>query len=85
MPASATRHLNRGQLQIKPREATILGLIAQGYTYNEIAKELNVSTNTVSQACQSAYGKLNARNAPHAVAIAHACGYLPLACPATLQ
>jgi len=44
--------------QLTPRERDVLRLIARGYTYKEIAKELYISTKTVETHVSSVLRKL---------------------------
>ena len=50
------------------RERQVLGLLAEGHTTDEVAKELFLSPATVRSYAESAMHKLDARNRPHLVA-----------------
>jgi DNA-binding NarL/FixJ family response regulator len=58
------------------REATILELIARGYTYNEVAQMLSVSVGTVQTHIKNIYGKLSVHSRGEAVFEAHRRGLL---------
>jgi len=72
-PAIA-RHLVRNLMQKKPmnrsetltsltpREVEVLGLIAKGFTNNEVSRLLNISTQTVPVHVRNIYFKLQAKN-----------------------
>jgi LuxR family maltose regulon positive regulatory protein len=53
------------------RELEVLGLIAEGLKYEEIAERLFISVNTVRTYVKAIYGKLNVNNRSKAVAAAH--------------
>ncbi len=44
--------------QLTPREREVLRLIARGYTYKEVARELSISTKTVETHVSSVLHKL---------------------------
>jgi DNA-binding NarL/FixJ family response regulator len=50
------------------RELEVLGLLAEGYTTDQVAQELFLSPATVRSYAESAMHKLDARNRPHLVA-----------------
>lgn len=52
---------------LTPREAEILGLLAQGYVAKEIADQLNISYGTVRDHLGSVYEKLHVRTKTEAV------------------
>jgi DNA-binding NarL/FixJ family response regulator len=58
------------------REASILNLIARGYTYEETARLLAVSLSTVQTHIKSIYGKLAVNSRGEAVFEAHKLGLL---------
>lgn len=61
---------------LTPREVEYLALVALGYKNNEIAKILYVSYSTVKKTLELIFGKLNAKNRAHAVAILFMTGIL---------
>ncbi len=58
------------------REIEYLALVALGYKNTEIAKTLYVSYSTVKKTLELIFGKLNAKNRAHAVAILFMTGVL---------
>ena len=54
---------------LTPHQERVLRWVANGWTEREIAAKLRVSRRSVEIAKCRIYTKLNARNAPHAVAI----------------
>lgn len=75
-PARACPEIPRGTgtRRLTPREATVLGLIAQGLTNCQIARRLEVSPRTIDKHVEHILMKLNvpsraAAAARHAVAI----------------
>ncbi|MBK1855176.1 response regulator transcription factor [Verrucomicrobiaceae bacterium 5K15] len=65
-----------GSSALSPRELEILHLIAEGQVQKKIAAELNISPKTVDFHIGHIYKKLNAPNAPSAVAKAYQSGIL---------
>jgi len=63
--------------QLSDRERDLLPLLTQGRTYQEIARELCLSTNTVKTHLKHIYGKLGAATRREAVAKARELGLLP--------
>ena len=61
---------------LTPGQMEVLKLIAEGYDYTEIAKEIHKSFSTVRHHASMAYQTLDARDAAHAVHIAHQRGLL---------
>ncbi|MEU1086369.1 response regulator transcription factor [Streptomyces sp. NPDC005576] len=59
-----------------PREVQILGLIAQGGTYQGVADELHLAYNTVKNYAASAITKPGANTQAHAVLLACHAGLL---------
>lgn len=49
------------------REVEVLYLLAQGYSYKEVARMLGIRTSTVAHHAQKIIYKLDARNTAHAV------------------
>lgn len=49
--------------QLTPREAVVLGLLARGCSYSEIAVELGVSVHTVATNVKNLYRKLGVHSA----------------------
>lgn len=58
------------------REKEILDLAARGYDFRDTATELAISTDTVKSHLKRIYIKLDARNKPHAVALAYQKGII---------
>jgi len=52
---------------LTPREAEVLRLLAQGFTYIQVADRLCLSCNTVSSHIKSIYRKLDVRSGRAAV------------------
>lgn len=61
------------------RRLQVIHLVAQGLTCGQIARRLFITENTVKTHLRRVYEMLDARNAPHAVALLFASGRLPLA------
>jgi DNA-binding NarL/FixJ family response regulator len=53
--------------KISEREIEVLSLIAKGFDYNQIAKELTVSPGTVRKHTENLYKKLDVHNKIEAV------------------
>ena len=62
---------------LTPREAEVLGLLAQGRTNKQIGAELYISEKTASVHVSNIIAKLGANGRTEAVAIAAARGLLP--------
>jgi DNA-binding NarL/FixJ family response regulator len=60
------------------RESDILGLIARGDSYGDIAQELSVSVGTVQTHVKNLYGKLSVHSRGAAVFEAHRRGLLQM-------
>ena len=60
-----------GGVALTERELEVLRLLAQGYTYNQIAEHLVVSLNTVRFHVKGIYGKLGVTKVNQAIAEAH--------------
>lgn len=58
------------------RELQVLTLVASGGTRDEISHELGMAPGTVANHMSRIYRALGARNAAHAVALAHGCGVI---------
>jgi DNA-binding NarL/FixJ family response regulator len=58
------------------REIDVLGLMARGYSYGEIAEKLSISPNTVASHIKNSYRKLAVRSGPAAVTRAAELGLL---------
>jgi pimeloyl-ACP methyl ester carboxylesterase/DNA-binding CsgD family transcriptional regulator len=54
--------------QLSPREAEVMGLVAEGYTNAEVAERLVLSVRTVERHLLNAYGKLGVRTRTEAAA-----------------
>lgn len=61
---------------LSEREVEVLRLIAAGGTKEEISRRLGLSPSTVSRHMSRTYQALGARNAAHAVALAHGSGLI---------
>lgn len=73
----STTSWSRGNSPLSPREMDVLQLIAKGKVKKEIASELGIGTETVITHVKHIYEKLDATNAPAAVAKAFGIGILP--------
>lgn len=76
--AEAMREHARSVLRDTPtrQEAVVLALLAGGHSYESAAAELGISHHTTRSHTRSAIKKLQARNIPHAVAIALREGWI---------
>lgn len=63
-------------LELSPREAQILELLAEGLTYQEIATRLGIAHETVKRTARDIRERLGARNTANAVAIGFRTGLL---------
>ncbi|WP_049871605.1 response regulator transcription factor [Catenulispora acidiphila] len=61
---------------LSEREHEVLMLVAAGGTRDDISRELGMAPGTVASHMTRIYRALGARNAAHAVALAHGCGVL---------
>lgn len=68
----------RADIGLTPREQSVLGLIAAGYTNDQIAADLYVSINTIKTTIRSTYSRLGVRTRAQAVAWAIEHGYAAL-------
>lgn len=55
------------EVRLTPRESDVLRHIAGGCTYKQVARELDVSLNTVASHVRNAYRKLGVRSGAQAV------------------
>lgn len=60
--------------ELSKREVEVLTMVAAGGTKHEIARQLGIAPRTVASHMSRIYRALGARNAAHAVALAHGCG-----------
>ncbi|MEM1203773.1 MAG: response regulator transcription factor [Acidobacteriota bacterium] len=67
----------RDDLDLTPQELRLLGLFAEGYTYQSSAERLGISINTVRSHVRSIYDKLHVRSRSAAVSKALRSGLLP--------
>jgi len=65
-----------GVEQLTPREREVLKLAAVGYSNKDIAKELNITQDTVKKHMQSILGKLHASSRIHAAIQATRAGII---------
>ena len=76
-PALARTALGNGQKPaLTPREAEVLGHVADGLSHDEIGRRLSISPETVRTHVRKACERLNARTRTHAVATALRLGLL---------
>lgn len=64
--------------RLTDREVQILALVAEGYSYNAVAKLSGTLETTVRNQMYTIITKLQARNNVHAVTLAIKLGYLSL-------
>jgi DNA-binding NarL/FixJ family response regulator len=62
--------------ELTRREADVLTLLAEGFTYEEIGRRLGISSETVRTHLQKACGRLGASTRTHAVATAIRLGLI---------
>ncbi len=67
-----------GPRLLTARQVQVLALVAHGYSHKQVARELGIAEHTVKNTLVTAFDKLEANNAPHAVALALRRGYLKL-------
>jgi len=73
MADSSVRHR-----RLTARECEVLGLLARGYTGEEVARQLRVSAETVRAHVRNSVTKLHARTRLHAVVLALQRGEISL-------
>lgn len=61
---------------LSARESEVLNLVARGFTYNEVAKQIGLSVTTVQSHVRNIYGKLDVHNRTEAVFEARQLGLL---------
>ena len=54
-------------IHLSPREQEVVTLLAQGYSYAQIASQLGISENTLKTHIKRIYSKLNVHNRTQAV------------------
>lgn len=57
----------RDDAGLTPREREVLGLLARGLTYKEIAAQLGLSMDTIRRHCHNIYGKMHVASRTEAV------------------
>jgi DNA-binding CsgD family transcriptional regulator len=67
-----------GSAALTARERDVLGLLAHGATYDEIARMLGIATNTVRSHVRSLYDKLHASSKTEALREGFRLGYVTL-------
>lgn len=76
-PAPAASPPSAGGEPLTPRETEVLKLISRGHSYDEVARNLAVTTNTVRHHIKGIYGKLCVNSRSAAVFEAGRRGWLP--------
>jgi putative nucleotidyltransferase with HDIG domain len=76
LPTDTQRPLLVDPNPMSARERDVLGLLAQGMAYRQIAKELGVGVSTVRTHLHSVYGKLDVRDRAQAVLTATQRGWI---------
>lgn len=66
-----------GRRALSDRELEVLAMVASGGTRDEISRRLEMAPGTVASHMSRIYRALGARNAAHAVALAHGSGLIP--------
>jgi DNA-binding NarL/FixJ family response regulator len=61
---------------LSPKEAEVLGLVARGFSYAEVASLMKISVNTVHTHARNIYGKLSVKSKTEAVFEARQMGLL---------
>ncbi|MEV0647477.1 helix-turn-helix transcriptional regulator [Phytomonospora sp. NPDC050363] len=70
------RALPAASSPLTPRQHEILAHLAEGLTTHQIARTLELSSNTIASHLQHIYRAIGANNAPHAIRIAMQAGLL---------
>ncbi len=73
---SQAPELDAGVRQLSAREKELLHFLARGYTYEESARGMSVSVNTVRELCRRIYEKLEVNTKMEAVSEARRLGWL---------
>jgi DNA-binding NarL/FixJ family response regulator len=73
--APSSRHVGEPE-RLSPRETQALNLISRGFTYAEIADQMNVSLTTVQTHVRNVYGKMGVHSKTEAVFEARQAGWL---------
>lgn len=55
---------------LTPKEIEVLNWLAHGYTYEQIAKKMNIGVSTIKKHTSSSIQKMNAQNSTHACSLA---------------
>lgn len=75
-PAGARATVNSVEVGLSPRESEVLGLVAKGFNFGEIARLLNVSPHTITAHVKKIYQKLAVHSRGEAVYEATKLGLL---------
>lgn len=70
--------MNSEAVALTPRELELLKLLARGYTYREVAEDLNVSSHTVNSHIKNLYRKLSVKSKNEAIYTATQHGILDM-------
>ena len=62
-----TRPPEKAEHNLTPHEVRLLGLLAEGYSYQAIANQFHISINTVRNYIRSIYDKLHVHTSSEAV------------------
>lgn len=66
----------RVAIDLTPRQVLVLNLVSQGLSFAEIAEKLGSKPSSINSTAHTAYGKLGAKTAAHAVRIGFELGIL---------
>jgi two-component system NarL family response regulator len=77
----ALHSAQRTEEQLSPRERAVLALISQGKSNKGVARELDITTETVKSHLKRVFVKLGSKSRAEAVARATAMGWLPAGRP----